>query len=339
MQVVAQRGVRSPLHPDPMTLSRRIHAWRLRDQRTRVEVELAVALRNAQHAEAVALGERMVGLAERSFGPDHLEVGVARYTLAAARLAAGDLAGAERDGEIALRTLGDNAEAPSRLEVLRLLASAAQRANLPAAAVARFSDLAAAIEASPHGEARDLELAQIDTHLGLYLVELERLDEAWSRLARALMLVRTRLGARHPRVGSALVHVATHRLPSSSVDEAASRFEEAIAIFEHGGDACRASLGGALHNLADLREGQGRDDEARALWERALVVEQAHWGMEHASLRPTLVRLAQVCERTGSPLVAGALYARAYELAREDLGEGHRITQALAEWKRSATEG
>lgn len=322
-----------------MTLARRFHEWRFREERIRVEVELAAALRKSEGAPAVALGEKMLALAEKSYGPDHPEVGVARYTLGVARLGVDDFGGAEREAEAALRIVAPDAEAPSRIEVLRLLARIAQRSEVAAAAVRRFGDLAAAVEASPHGEERDLELAKVDTHLGHYLVELGKLDDAWSRFSRAAMLYRARLGGRHHLVGSALFNLATYRLPTSSLDEAAERFVEAIAIFEAHGEPSRASLGGCLHNLAHLREEQGRDDEARTLWERALAVEQAHRGMDHPLLRPTLVRLGQVCERTGSPLVAAALYGRAHDIARADLGDDHPITRALAEWKRSHTEG
>ncbi len=341
MQDAARRGARAPR--SIMTLGRRIQEWRYREERIRVEVELATALRSskgkADGAPAVALAEKLVALAEKSFGPHHPEVGVARYTLGVARLGVDDFAGAEREAEQALRALALDRVAPSRIEVLRLLASAAQRSEVAEAAARRFADLAAAVEASPHGEARDLELAKIDTHLGHYLVELGKHDEAWSHFSRAAMLLRARLSPRHHLLGSALFNLATHRLPSSSLDEAASRFEEAIAMFEEGGDACRASLGSCLHNLAHLREEQGRDADARALWERALAMEQAHWGLHHPNLRPTLVRLGQVCERTGSPLVAAALYTRAHDIAQEDLGEDHPITRALAAWKRSHTEG
>ena len=73
-----------------MTLGRRIQEWRYREERIRVEVELATALRSskgkADGAPAVALAEKLVALAEKSFGPHHPEVGVARYTLGVARL-------------------------------------------------------------------------------------------------------------------------------------------------------------------------------------------------------------------------------------------------------------
>jgi tetratricopeptide (TPR) repeat protein len=332
----AARRARSRRDPI-MTLGRRFHEWRYREERIRVEVELAAALRKEQGAPAVALGEKMVALAEKSFGPDHPEAGVARYTLGAARLGVDDFAGAQREGEIALRTLPLDAVAPSRIEVLRLLASAAQRSQVAADAVARFRALATAVEALPHGEERDLELAKVDTHIALYLIELEKKDDAWSHFSRALMLYRKRLGPRDVRVGETLFNLATHRIASSSLDEAASRFEEAIAIYDAASD--RVSVAACLANLAVLREEQGRDGDARTLWERALAAKQEAWGMDDYRLRPTLVRLAQVCERTGSPLIAAALYGRAYDIARVDLGEEHPITKALAEWKRSHTAG
>lgn len=320
-----------------MTLGRRFYEWRHRGERMRVEVELATALREEQGAPAVALGEKMVALAERSFGAEHPEVGVARYTLGVALLGTGDFAGAQREGDAALRLLPDDSASPSRLEVLRLLARAAQRSEVAADAVTRFRALATAVDGQPHGEERDLELAKVDTHLGHALIELGRPDDAWSHFSRALVLYRSRLGSRHHLVASALFNLATHRIAASSLDEAALRFEEAIAILEREGE--RVTLGACLHNLAALREEQGRVDDARSLWERALATKQAEWGMDDGRLRATLVRLAQVCERTGSALIAAALYGRAHEIARVDLGEEHKITRALAEWKRSHTDG
>lgn len=320
-----------------MSIGTQWRAWRTRGERSRLEAALADALKCGS-PESVALAERFVALVVQAFGAEHPEVGVARYTLGAALLAAGDAEGALREGRAASVLLGPEAVAPSPIDVLQLVASAASRGDDADATVASLRALAAAIEASPTGESRDLRLAEVDTRLGLALAKKGSADDAWSHLSRALVLRRARLGARDLAVGESLFNLATHRIASASTDEAAARFEEATRIAEACGDRGASLREAALQNLGGLREEQGRDDDARAAWEQALALRQGRLGMDHAELRPLLVRLGQLRERTGSPLVAGVLFGRAHDIARADLGDSHPITRALAEWKGSPTQ-
>jgi len=317
-----------------MTLGRRLREWRTRAERARIEGDLADALARSAPLVAVRLAERLVLLAAQAFGETHAEVGIARFALGAARLSAGDFAGAERDGEVALRLIRGDLDAPSRIDVLQLLASAAERSSDAVAIVARLRALASAIEASTAGPARDLGLADVDTRLGLTLARRGDTDDAWSHLSRALVLRRARLGARDLTVGEALYNLATHRMQASSVDEAIARFEEAVVIATDAGDTGRPLRESALQNLGVALQEQERYEDAEAAWERALASRQGRLGPHHASLRPILVRLAQLRDRSGSTLVAAALFQRAYDLARVELGESHEITSALKGWKR-----
>lgn len=322
-----------------MSWTRRWRAWRTRSERARLEDEIAEALARGDSGRAASNARRCVDVLTQ-VAPDHPDLPVARYALAAALLAAGDAEGADNEGALALASLPvpPPADLPRAL-VLELLASAAEKRGEAAALEQRLRALVEEAERGSHGAPRDLAIATASTRLGLALARAGRADDAWPHLARAAALRNARLDASDLLRAEALHNAATHRLGGAPLEEAAARFEEAIAAAAAAGDRGRELEEAALHNLGVLREEQGRDDDARQAWESALERRQARLGPDHPSLRATLVRLAQVRQRTGSTLQAGVLYERAHRLARAELGDDHEIVRALGALRRDALGG
>jgi tetratricopeptide (TPR) repeat protein len=322
-----------------MSWTRRWRAWRTRSERAGLEDEIAAALARGDADQAASTARRCVGLLTQ-IDPEHPDLPVARYALAAALLAAGDAEGADREGQRALAALPTPPPADlPRVLLLELLASAAEKQAESTALEQRLRALVEEAERQPHGAPRDLAIATASTRLGLALARAGRADDAWPHLARAAALRKSRLPPGDLQRAEALHNAATHRLGGAPLEEAAARFEEAIAAAAAAGDRGRELEETALHNLGALREEQGRDDDARRAWESALERRQARLGHDHPSLRATLVRLAQLRQRTGSTLQAGVLLERAHRLARAELGDDHDIVRALGHLRRDALGG
>ncbi len=322
-----------------MSFTRRYREWRTRAERERLENEVADALARGEPERAASTARRSVDVLTQ-VAPDHPDLPVARYALAAALLAAGDAAAAEEEGQRALDAL-PSPPPPDlpRAMILELLASAAERRGHAASVEQRLRALVEDVERLTHGRDRDLRLAAASTRLGLALARAGRAADGWPHLARAVALRKARLGPADLLLAEALHNAATHRIAGAPLDEAARRFDQAISIAAASGDEGRELEEAALHNLAGLREEQGRDEDAQAAWEKALERRQARLGMEHPSLRATLVRLARLRARTGSTLQAGVLYERAFRMARGELGEDSEVARALLAWRRDTLGG
>ncbi len=284
----------------------------------------AMKLYNAgQYAEAVSLGQKLLVILERNFGPDHSHLTAALNNLADAEQALGRYAEAEplyrRSLAIREKTLGpvhpDVGTALSRLAAMN-----AAQGRLAEAEPLYKSALAIRERAL----AADPDLVA-DTLLGL--VELYRLQgrngEAMPLAQRALDIAERALGPEHFFVARIIDNLAELHRTQDRYPETEALLKRALAIKEKSLGPRHPDVVSSLNTLAVLYQMQGRVDESEPLFRRILAITERSLGPNHPDVATILSNLANLYQAQKRYAEAEQAFRRSVAIDQKALGQNH----------------
>ena len=273
--------------------------------------------------QAILAAERLVADCEQQLGPDHHETLTARYNLAYAYRAAGQLAEAiplyERtlaDGE---RVLGT--DHPDTLSSRNNLAHAYQAAGRTAEAIPLYERTLA-----------DRERVLGTDHPGTLLSRnnLAAAYQAAGRVAEAIPLHERTLADSERVLGTDHPDTLTSRNNLAHAYQAAGRTAEAIPLIERSLADCERVLGTdhpdtllSRNNLAAAYQAAGRVAEAIPLLERSLADCERVLGTDHPDTLSSRNNLAYAYQAAGRTAEAIPLYERTLADRERVLGTDH----------------
>ncbi|MBO0756510.1 MAG: CHAT domain-containing protein, partial [Bradyrhizobiaceae bacterium] len=276
-----------------------------------------------KYAEATAIAERGVNLAERQFGSDHPSVGVALSNLAHLYNTQGRYGEAEplykRALAIAEKTLGANDPTVGiRLNNIAELYKAQ----------GRYADAEPLLKRSLaiFEKASGRDHATLATSLNnlaeLYSAE-GRYPEAEPLSHRALTISQKELGPDHPTVATRLANLAALYRDEGRYRDAEPLMTRALAISEKALGPDHPDVGYRLRNLALLYQAEGRYGEAEPLMQRALAINETAFGSEHPDVGNSLNDLAALYDAEGNYADAEPVLKRALAIAEKAFGPNH----------------
>ena len=276
-----------------------------------------------KYAEATPIAERMLGLTERRFGPDHPQVGTSLNDLALLYRTQGRYADAEplykRVLAIAEKAFGrDHLEVSATLINLAIIYQALGRyadaeLQLKRALVIREKGLGG----------RHPDVANVLTYLAIVYQDQARDADAEAVTMRTLAIQEAALGMAHPDVATTLNNLALIHSRQGRYAEAESLHKRSLAIREAASGRDHSDLAPALANLGALYYVQGRYADAEPLMRRALSIYETALGAEHPDVSAPLNNLAELYRTQARYADAEPLYKRALFLLEKAFGPNH----------------
>ena len=275
----------------------------------------------ARYAEATAIAERAVNVAEAQFGSDHPKVGTALNNLAALYRVQGRLPEAEPLMQRAL-AIEEKARGPQHPSVGTLVNNLAElyRAQARYAEAEPLYKRALAIAekaAGPNDRSVGIHL----NNLALLYDTVGRYSDAEPLYKRALAIAENAPG--HAGVGTALTNLAALYHAQSRYAEAEPLYRRALVVDEKELGPDHPTVAAHLNNLAALYRAQSRDAESEPLMQRALAIAEKALGPDHPDVGALLSNLATRYRVAGRYAEAEPLYKRALVIAEKRLGPGH----------------
>jgi CHAT domain-containing protein/tetratricopeptide (TPR) repeat protein len=276
-----------------------------------------------KYAEAAAIANRALDLAERQFGPDHPTVSIALNNLAFVYSAQGRYGEAEPLYQRAL-AIAEKALGPDHPIVASDLGNLAEL----------YRALGRSAEAEPlykralmiHEKALGGDHPQVGQELNnlgaLYFAQ-GRYGEAESLYKRALTIAEKALGPSHRDVGTYLNNLAGLYGAEGRYVEAEPLYRRALAIEEKALGADHPEIALDLNNLGLLYRAQGRPTDAEPLYKRALAIDERALGPEHPNVSIHLNNLAELYVSEDRYTEAEPLLKRALAIDEKVLGPGH----------------
>lgn len=155
--------------------------------------------------------------------------------------------------------------------------------------------------------------------------QLKAYGEAAKCQARAVEILRAKLGTEHISVASALSGLADARR-EVNCDEALLLYEQALAIREKALGSEHHLTASTLSNLGTVHQRMGKHRDAARVFQRALAAEVKSLGAEHPATATTLNNLGIAHEALGEYKTATDCHARALKICEQKLGPNHADT-------------
>jgi serine/threonine protein kinase/tetratricopeptide (TPR) repeat protein len=169
-------------------------------------------------------------------------------------------------------------------------------------------------------------VADLQTTLGVSLIQLGYPEQAIAAFARAYATFTAELGPDHPDTLDALASLAHVHRQAGKLDRAVSFADEAL-------QRCRATLGPdhphtlySMHELGEAYREAGKVDLALPLLEAALPLRRAKLGPDDPATLVSIDALAHACQVAGKLGRAVPLYEEELKLSRAKLGPEHHLT-------------
>ena len=277
----------------------------------------------ARYAEAQALSERALAIAERAFGPNHPDVSRCLNDLAVVHWYQGRFSEAQARNERAL-AIRESALGPGHLDVASSLNTLAiihsNQGNY--AEAKRLIERALAIRERALGPDHPLvahslgNLANILKEYGLH-------EEALPLCERVVAIRERALGPDHPDVAGSLSNLANVYNDRGCYAEAQALYERALSIVERALGPDHPDVGFSLNNLGNIYVALGRYVEAEPFFERARAVRERALGSAHPSLAESLTGLGNAYVHQNRYAEAEPLFERALSLRERALGSEH----------------
>jgi CHAT domain-containing protein/tetratricopeptide (TPR) repeat protein len=285
--------------------------------------QVAELFRDGKYAEAKAIANRALDLAERQFGPDHPTVGTALNNLAEIHRAQGRYADAEPLYQRAL-AVTEKALGSDHLDVGVDLGNLAElyRVQGRYAEAEPVYKRALMILEKALGPDSSL-IGQELNNLAFLYFEQGRYAEAEPLFRHALAIDEKALGPDHRDVGTFLNNLAALYGAQGRYGEAEPLYRRALAISEKTLGADHPDIAIDLNNLGILYRALGRPTEAEPLYKRALAIDERGLGPEHPRVSIHLNNLAELYVSQDRYAEAEPLLKRALAIDEKALGPGH----------------
>ncbi len=288
-----------------------------------------------KYAEATAVAERAVALAERVLGKEHPSTLTSIDNLAVLYAKQGRHAEAKplyrRVLESRERVLGkEHPDTLASVHKLAALYSAQGRYAEAEPLYRRVLDSRERVLGKEHPNT----LTSVNNLALLYKAQ-GRYAEAEPLYRRALVAQERVLGKEHPDTLTSVNNLAALCSAQGRYAEAEPLFRRTLAVLERvlGKEHPSTLIG--VNNLADLYVNQGRYAEAEPLYRRALATFERLLGKEHPDTLKIVNNLAALYQAQRRPTEAELLYRRVLAAQEQVLGEDHPLrlqsTNNLAE--------
>lgn len=281
-------------------------------------------------ADARALLERALDIAEAVYGPKHPNVAICANNLGTVLWDTGDFLRARACFERAL-TIDEEVYGSNHPYV-------AIRLNNLGSVLHALGDFAGARTlyeralriSEENGGLNDPETAIRVNNLGLALQELGDLTSARQHFQQALAIMEEVYGPHHPQVAVSVSNLGeVQRLLGNPIG-AQAYFERALAIEQAVYGSNHPSVARTVNNLARVFQTIGDLPKARAYFERALAILEKVYGPDHPDVAIAANNLGDVLRELGDVSGARAHFERALAIARVRLGESHPDTITFA---------
>ena len=278
-----------------------------------------------KYAEATEVAKRALALAERQFGPEHLDIGTPLNNLGALYWAQGRYAEVEPlyKRSLAIREAALGADHPDVGQSLNNLAGLYWAQGRYAEAEPLYKRSLAIREAALGPDHPDVG-GTLNNLAGLYDRQ-GRTAEAEPLYKRALAIRETALGPNHPDVGVTLNNLAELYRAQGRTAEAEPLYKRSLSIREMALGPDHPDVGVTLNNLGLLYVGQSRYTEAEPLYKRALAIRETALGADHPEVGFTLNNLAELYRTEGRYAEAEPLNKRTHAIWERSLGADHPL--------------
>ena len=164
-------------------------------------------------------------------------------------------------------------------------------------------------------------------NLGIVLKDKGDFDGAQEHFERALEIAQESYGLSHPQVASCLNNLGLLAKDIGRVKEAAVYLERALAINESAYGTVHINVARSLSNLGSLLTETGDWANAQKHFERALSINEAAFGSRHVEVAMNLSQLGNVHQLQNDPNGARSLYKRALNIFQKMVGDADPRTQ------------
>ena len=280
-------------------------------------------LERGRYREAEPLLEQAVQMAERQYGPTHLEL-VPRLTKL------GELfwqqGWYEQVETLLMRVLKIQdqwlePEHPQRAETLSSLALMYWHQGKYEQAEPLYQY---ALHIQEKQQEPDLvEMAITLNNFGLLYFKQKKYEQAEALHQRALALREQQLGPEHPQVAISLRNLAAVYRVMKRYEQAEQFYQRVLQIREKLLGADHPHTTRLLNDLAGLYREQGKYEQAEVLYQKALQIRMQTLDAEHPTIATTLSGLAQVYQKQEKYEQAKILYQRALSIQTRRLGTSH----------------
>ncbi len=278
-----------------------------------------------------ALAEQMVELARAEYGPEALETLQARIVLGDSLYRANQLAAARAELETARAGLR-----PSQPDHRAALVDAG---NTLATVLVDSGEMDEAIDLMTEvaGQAREwfgprheLTIGTTST-AGFVHARARNYEQGLAYFEQALDAMRDSLDADDPRLGRALLNVASSLGRLGRLEEALEMDHEIVAFFTATEGRRSSNAIRAMSNMANNLSGLGRTEQARALLIEASELGTEALGADHPITLRTRLNLGSLQARLGQRAQAQAILEDVVEARLALLGPDHQETLSAQE--------
>ncbi|KFE64395.1 hypothetical protein DB31_2189 [Hyalangium minutum] len=293
-------------------------------QEAQTAYDEAITLNKAgKYAEAVARGERALGLREAVLGGTHPEVATCLDLLGGVHLQQGNFAQAEPllQRGLTLREAALGKDHPDVAQSLYNLANLYVAQGMRGRAEPLYQRSLAIREAALGKDHPDV--AQSLTSLANLYRDLGKYAQAEPLYLRAVAIREAALGKNHLDVAQSLNSFATLYKLQGKYTQSESLYQRALAIREAALSKNHPSIAASLNNLAILYVEQGMYGRAEPLYQRALALMEETFGKNHPAVASALNNLAELYRLQGKYAQAEPLYQRALAIREAALGKDH----------------
>lgn len=279
----------------------------------------------ADYAGALETFERVLALAEATYGPDHPYVGISVGNLGSVQQDLGNLeearAAFERAVSIAEAALGPD-HPNVAIGVNNLGKVLHEQGDLEGARAA--FERALKIDEATYGPEHP-DVAICVNNLGMVLMDLGDLEGALNSIERALTIEESILGPEHPTVASTLSNLGTVLQAMDRLEEARAAFQQALSLDERAFGASHPNVARDVSNLGSVLLDLGNLEGARDAFEQALNINEAAYGPDHPIIALRVSNLAVVLQATGDLDRARAALERALQIHQATSGPDHPV--------------
>ena len=286
--------------------------------------ETGVYLRGrAEFAEAKAVYERALVMAEAAFGSDHPHVSSVISNLGIVLQALGDLAGARTAFEraLAIDEAAFSSDHPNIAIRVSNLGSALQALGDLTGARAAY-ERALAIDEAAFGPDHP-NVARDVNNLGSVLQAVGDLAGARAAYERALAIDEAVFGPDHPNIARGINNLGSVLRALGDLAGARIAFERALAIDEAAFGLNHPEVATDVNNLGGVLQAMGYLAGAQAAFERALAIDEATFGSEHPNVAGDVNNLGGVLQALGDLEGARASFERVLGILEKTLPPEH----------------
>ena len=279
--------------------------------------------RQGTYDQAVIIARQALSIAEKTLGPDHLDVALSLNNLAFLYGTQGQYARAEPLHKRSL-AISEKALGPDHVDValsLNNLAFLYKTQGQYAKAEPLYKRSLSIYERTLGPDHPDVAVS-LNNLAALYDIQgqyakAELLDK------RSLAIREKVLGPDHPDVAMSLNNLAVLYRTHGQYAQAEILYKRSLAIIEKAHGPAHPNVAQSLNNLAQLYSAQSQYAQAEPLYKRSLAISEKTLGSNHPNVAQSLNNLAQLHYNQGQYAQAEPLYKRSLEIMETAFGADH----------------